>query len=211
MNRAAVGVAQVAVALGSVVYYPRWTGSLESSHPDALARAVFMLGTLTFTVLSISVPTQIHTTKLHALAFSVSATILGAAFFHVVIVFFGAPVFQMCWKTFLLAALVSILAVPQATMQFHSAYNGVTPWIDLLLNARYRDQTDVQMAWTCIGTLLGAYIGTIFIPLDWDRPWQQWPLPCVYGAVYGHVAGIGLSLFATWCGVVPLLVDTKHE
>jgi phosphatidylinositol glycan class F len=33
--------------------------------------------------------------------------------------------------------------------------------------------------------LLGAWTGAIPIPLDWDRPWQKWPVSCSAGAMVG--------------------------
>lgn len=38
------------------------------------------------------------------------------------------------------------------------------------------------------GTILGAWTGAIVIPLDWDRPWQSFPIPCVFGALFGYAA-----------------------
>lgn len=36
------------------------------------------------------------------------------------------------------------------------------------------------------------------IPLDWDRPWQVWPISCVVGAAVGYAAGSA----AAWSWVV---------
>ena len=36
-------------------------------------------------------------------------------------------------------------------------------------------------------TLLGAWIGSFVIPLDWNQPWQIFPYPCVIGASLCHV------------------------
>jgi len=35
--------------------------------------------------------------------------------------------------------------------------------------------------------LFGAWLGAFFIPLDWDRPWQAWPLPCAIGGLIGEL------------------------
>nr|XP_040582594.1 uncharacterized protein LOC121131098 [Lepeophtheirus salmonis] len=35
------------------------------------------------------------------------------------------------------------------------------------------------------GALFGAWIGAFPIPLDWDRDWQDWPIPCCIGASVG--------------------------
>ncbi|KAK9474824.1 glycosylphosphatidylinositol anchor biosynthesis protein 11 [Dipodascopsis tothii] len=39
------------------------------------------------------------------------------------------------------------------------------------------------------GAVAGAWLGAVPIPLDWDRPWQQWPVPVVAGAVVGAAVG----------------------
>lgn len=75
-------------------------------------------------------------------------------------------------------------------------------------------------------TLLGAWLGAVPIPLDWNRPWQVgmpksccvqlqvyimtlqhcgicsviglqvWPIPCSCGALAGSLVGSGLSFLA---------------
>jgi len=46
--------------------------------------------------------------------------------------------------------------------------------------------------------IFGAWLGSIVIPLDWDRPWQAWPVPCVLGAFLfysiGAVVGLVVSI-----------------
>ncbi|KAI4488530.1 hypothetical protein M0802_011533 [Mischocyttarus mexicanus] len=46
-------------------------------------------------------------------------------------------------------------------------------------------------------TLLGTWLGAIVIPLDWDRPWQVWPIPCVTGALLGYTIAHFIILFKT--------------
>ena len=36
-----------------------------------------------------------------------------------------------------------------------------------------------------VGVLLGAWLGAVPIPLDWDREWQKWPVTIVTGAYAG--------------------------
>ncbi len=35
------------------------------------------------------------------------------------------------------------------------------------------------------GALSGALLASAVLPLDWDRAWQSWPVPCVIGAALG--------------------------
>ena len=37
-------------------------------------------------------------------------------------------------------------------------------------------------------SLGGAWAGAVPIPLDWDTPWQVWPISCCLAAVAGHIA-----------------------
>lgn len=40
-----------------------------------------------------------------------------------------------------------------------------------------------------LGCALGAWVGAVPIPLDWDRAWQAWPVTVVSGAYVGYVMG----------------------
>ncbi|PSN45698.1 hypothetical protein C0J52_11949 [Blattella germanica] len=51
-------------------------------------------------------------------------------------------------------------------------------------------------------TLFGAWLGAFVIPLDWDRPWQEWPIPCSTGAMLGFTGANLLMLI----NMVPKLV-----
>ena len=35
-------------------------------------------------------------------------------------------------------------------------------------------------------TCVGAWLGAVPLPLDWDRDWQVWPISCCLGAALGH-------------------------
>ena len=48
----------------------------------------------------------------------------------------------------------------------------------------------VLPAW---GAALGAWLGAIVVPLDWDRAWQVWPTPCVLGAICGHTFALAMA------------------
>ena len=36
-------------------------------------------------------------------------------------------------------------------------------------------------------TWSGAWFGAFLIPLDWDEPYQNWPVPCGVGAIFGTI------------------------
>jgi phosphatidylinositol glycan class F len=39
------------------------------------------------------------------------------------------------------------------------------------------------------GAGVGAWLGAVPIPLDWDREWQKWPVTIVAGMYMGWAAG----------------------
>nr|ABB47015.1 retrotransposon protein, putative, unclassified [Oryza sativa Japonica Group] len=44
------------------------------------------------------------------------------------------------------------------------------------------------------GAVIGAWLGAWPMPLDWERPWQEWPISVTYGSVAGHLIGMAISL-----------------
>uniref|UniRef100_A0AAZ3QME0 Phosphatidylinositol-glycan biosynthesis class F protein n=1 Tax=Oncorhynchus tshawytscha TaxID=74940 RepID=A0AAZ3QME0_ONCTS len=48
--------------------------------------------------------------------------------------------------------------------------------------------TSLQMVVGC--SVVGAWLGAFPIPLDWDRPWQVWPVSCSLGGVIGYLTGL---------------------
>uniref|UniRef100_A0AAV1VPA6 Glycosylphosphatidylinositol anchor biosynthesis protein 11 n=1 Tax=Peronospora matthiolae TaxID=2874970 RepID=A0AAV1VPA6_9STRA len=116
---------------------------------------------------------------------------LGSAGFHVTIVLFGAPVVDLWPQTLLLAVLLSGCTTMPLALHLTCAPQ---KWLNLLLDLRVTNTHELYLACSSIGAVLGAYLGAFPIPLDWDRPWQQWPLTCVYGTLLGHAAGILTSV-----------------
>lgn len=47
-----------------------------------------------------------------------------------------------------------------------------------------------------VGACVGAWLGAVPIPLDWDREWQKWPVTILCGIYAGYAVGklIGGSL-----------------
>lgn len=94
----------------------------------------------------------------------------------------GAPVTTHIPQTLLLATHLSLLScVPLfyahgvSSYRWRTLYSLLAP-IDELMGA-------------ALGTIVGAWIGAIPIPLDWDREWQKWPVTVVTGAYMGWAVG----------------------
>ncbi|XP_022095668.1 phosphatidylinositol-glycan biosynthesis class F protein-like [Acanthaster planci] len=118
--------------------------------------------------------------------FSVSCIVL-----HVVIVLFGAAVQEVVEETFILAVLLSTLSTLPCLCVLGT--NGEV-WNRFTAQRRPHPGLETCIQYGAVASLLGAWMGAFTIPLDWDRPWQVWPVPCAIGALLGHTAGMTVGL-----------------
>ncbi|KAJ7201102.1 GPI biosynthesis protein family Pig-F-domain-containing protein, partial [Mycena pura] len=121
------------------------------------------------------------------------ATAVASGAFHAVLVLFGAPLTSHVLKTYLLALLLALLTV------FPPAYTLGAPllapdavltrlvWTRLFAEFSARTPMERALLYPAVGTVLGAWVGAIPIALDWDRPWQAWPLTPAAGAIAGYI------------------------
>uniref|UniRef100_A0A0D9VP24 Uncharacterized protein n=1 Tax=Leersia perrieri TaxID=77586 RepID=A0A0D9VP24_9ORYZ len=56
------------------------------------------------------------------------------------------------------------------------------------------DAVDYMISAPAHGAVIGAWLGAWPMPLDWERPWQEWPICVTYGSVAGHLIGMTISL-----------------
>ncbi|KAJ2798044.1 hypothetical protein H4R20_004966 [Coemansia guatemalensis] len=127
------------------------------------------------------------------------ATILAAVIIAIGFVLFGAPIALKHAETFMAALNVALLAVTPAILTLKA---NVESWQRALLSTENKTVSEKWAAgffWLTIGfTWASAY----FIPLDWERPWQQWPIPIVFGAFVGNLASLLYVLVR--CFVLPV-------
>lgn len=118
--------------------------------------------------------------------------------FFVAIVLFGAPITSQYEETFMLSILLTILAIFPSC--FHA---GVDPTMSILTGSKKfnGDKTMDTLQQNIFLTLFGTWCGGIVIPLDWDRPWQVWPVPCCLGALLGY----SISHMITLVKIVPFV------
>ncbi|KAL0490713.1 phosphatidylinositol-glycan biosynthesis class F protein [Acrasis kona] len=48
--------------------------------------------------------------------------------------------------------------------------------------------------------LVVVWASAFVIPLDWDRPWQLWPICCTYGAILGSLAPLLVVVWDMFVG-----------
>ncbi|KAI9369871.1 GPI biosynthesis protein family Pig-F-domain-containing protein [Aspergillus egyptiacus] len=104
----------------------------------------------------------------------------------ILLVLFGAPFTTHQALTFLCGAHMALLAV-FPLIYVHGVDGDV--WREIWGASRPADAV-----WGgTLGTALGAWLGAVPIPLDWDRPWQAYPITVLAGAYGGYVLGVVLG------------------
>ncbi|CAH1261751.1 PIGF [Branchiostoma lanceolatum] len=109
--------------------------------------------------------------------------------FHVIAVLYGAPLQEDTEETFSWALLMATLTALPCWCMLGSR---LETWVAVVLN-RPESEVESFLQMTVLCTVVGAWLGAFPIPLDWDRPWQVWPIPCSIGALLGHTGGLVLS------------------
>jgi phosphatidylinositol glycan class F len=121
---------------------------------------------------------NVYVAVLLSLLLSLSIT----PFLHIVMMLFGAPVLTHLQHTLLCASHLSILTL------FPLFYvHGVDPasWLAV---AGFRAPFDETFG-GFVGGVVGAWLGAVPIPLDWDREWQKWPVTVLCGIYIGYLLG----------------------
>jgi phosphatidylinositol glycan class F len=119
------------------------------------------------------------------LALTLSA-VAGAPVLFAAAVLLGAPLTTHGAHTGLLAAHAALLALPPL---FYTRGVSARAWREVAGALLPFDET-----WGgAVGVVVGAWLGAVPIPLDWDREWQRWPVTVVAGAYRGWGLGRGLG------------------
>ncbi|KAJ7608422.1 GPI biosynthesis protein family Pig-F-domain-containing protein [Roridomyces roridus] len=128
-----------------------------------------------------------------------------SAVFYTVIILLGAPLVTHIPQTALLAILLALLVVfpPSYTYGAPMTAEITAVWVRIfaeftcvhypgllvyiLTLPGIRTPIERALLYSTVGTLFGAWLGAIPIALDWDRPWQAWPLTPAFGAILGYI------------------------
>ncbi|KAJ1895221.1 hypothetical protein LPJ81_005005, partial [Coemansia sp. IMI 209127] len=140
-----------------------------------------------------------------------AATFASALVLMGVFVLFGAPVGSQHAETLMAAINLALLAVTPAILTLKP---NVAAWRRALLSVEPGKTVPEKWAagffWCTMATTWAA---AYFVPMDWGRPWQRWPIPIVGGAFLGNL--IGLLYVALRCFVIPIaqadFQDSEHE
>ncbi|XP_065611007.1 phosphatidylinositol-glycan biosynthesis class F protein [Cyrtonyx montezumae] len=116
--------------------------------------------------------------------------------FHAIIVLYGAPLIESVTETFLFSVLLSTFTTLQCLCLLGP---NVQAWIRVFSRNGAMSIWENSLQITTMGSILGGWFGAFPIPLDWDRPWQVWPISCSLGATFGYMAGLIIApLWIHW-------------
>lgn len=111
--------------------------------------------------------------------------------FFVGIILFGAPFLDNHEQTMMLSSLLTLLAVFPLVV-----HSGVEDAMQLMFAVKvYNKDSVVEMLINNAKfAVCGAWLGAVVIPLDWNTPWQVWPIPCYLGALGGYLVSNVLNV-----------------
>ncbi|CAG9804876.1 unnamed protein product [Chironomus riparius] len=119
-------------------------------------------------------------------------------FFAFICIILGAPALEKYLETFTLSALLTGI-----TLFPISLFIGVSGTISILMTESFDLSNVTAQAFlkllkrNAYLVIFGAFIGSVVFPLDWDRPWQIYPIPNIVGAVTGQMLGSFYCLVET--------------
>ncbi|XP_077482070.1 phosphatidylinositol-glycan biosynthesis class F protein [Stigmatopora argus] len=155
----------------------------------SVSGAVATVTVAIFWLLGISLPTRKHSLgyKLSRLIRSCFYFFLSCLFFHTLLVLYGAPLIDSAMETFSLAVLLSSLTTLRCLCMLGP---NVQAWIRVFSRHGAMSVWDTCLQITVALTGLGTWFGAFAMPLDWNRPWQAWPISCSLGAMSGFLSGL---------------------
>lgn len=117
--------------------------------------------------------------------------VIASPVMFVALILFGAPLYGYLGSTFVLGIHLCLLIVSPIVVCFRFDLNKI---YDLATSPAL-----IKVIFTnpilcgSFFSVLGTWLGVIPIPLDWDRPWQQWPITLLTGAYGGYGLGFGIG------------------
>eukprot|EP01113_Clastostelium_recurvatum_P007195 TRINITY_DN13339_c0_g1_i3.p1 TRINITY_DN13339_c0_g1~~TRINITY_DN13339_c0_g1_i3.p1 ORF type:complete len:187 (-),score=21.23 TRINITY_DN13339_c0_g1_i3:119-679(-) len=119
---------------------------------------------------------------------------MGSVVFYLLAVLYGASLFDGGLDTLLWSCMMSSMCVVPGALLL--GLKDRSAWANLYLGAASLTNPIECMCYgLTVGCVFGAWLGAIPIPLDWDRPWQVWPISCTYGGLIGYmIAGLVVTI-----------------
>lgn len=119
------------------------------------------------------------------------ASLFLANFVFIIVVLMGAPLSMLVAETYILSVHLSLLAIQPVLVLFRLEHDQLCKFFTV--DAIYSKILSNTVLCSTFFSFVGAWLGVIPIPLDWDRPWQQWPITILTGAYLGGFFGHNIA------------------
>jgi len=185
----------------------RLTDSLDIVHSPLLVTQLISVYLLLVNLLKVAVTRESTTyypqstktktirSKIHRTLAGGGTLVLSLILFHIALVLFGAPLLESASETFHLACLLTLTStLPCVCTIGSSVESWMKTWTTYSKSREFTLDFSALVIATC--SVAGAWLGAFPIPLDWDRPWQVWPVSCLIGTVIGHCVGLIIASFS---------------
>nr|GMC73587.1 phosphatidylinositol-glycan biosynthesis class F protein [Ipomoea batatas] len=104
---------------------------------------------------------------------------------------FDVQDFRYLGMTLYWSLVMSVFTFVPAATVFGSSW---TDWHRIFAQTKPAKNIDYMVFFPAHGAIIGAWFGAWPMPLDWERPWQEWPICVTYGAMAGYLVGMAVSL-----------------
>ncbi|XP_035228445.1 phosphatidylinositol-glycan biosynthesis class F protein-like isoform X1 [Stegodyphus dumicola] len=141
-------------------------------------------------------PTKKYERKEFSILKSIFILAVSVIVYYIVCVLFGAPVFEAYVATLYFSSIMTMLTIYPLLWYLFSS-DSIIAVLKVFSDSKCDNLIEIHLQQLIICTIVGAWLGAIPIPLDWDRPWQTWPITCCIGSVLGYCFGhflIGMRL-----------------
>lgn len=110
----------------------------------------------------------------------------------------GAPLQTHHEETIVLATILATLTVFPLVIYLGTSGTLQNLFYDSVdLNTRNEVALLEYLQQNAVAVVTGAWAGSVVTPLDWDRPWQEYPIPNIIGALAGLTLANTYTLLLT--------------
>lgn len=111
----------------------------------------------------------------------------------------GAPVLQDYEQTCVLSIILTLLTVSPLVFLLGAGGTLQVWFCEKVENIVKAEEVYISLyKYHAIGAVVGAWVGSVVVPLDWDKDWQEYPIPNVIGALCGS----GVATIISTTGVL---------
>jgi len=175
-------------------------------HPILVSEVLVLL--LSAITMLTTLCTSINKPKLSNAMPSAAVYLTSVIIYHSIAVVYGAPLSVSFTETFHFSWVLSTVTVLPALCILGPKAD---EWLRVLFLNKPENIYEKNLQWRFTCAVLGAWLGAFPIPLDWDTPWQVWPVSCLLGTLIGYMVGLILGSNRVYLDAQMYSITTKTK